>query len=386
MSYFALSLATLPDYLKSRGLAAEFLAKDESLQCSDLADGNLNLVFRVQNQAGQSVIVKQSLPWARKYPDFALPLTRAKLEQDLLQSYLDYCPDYVPKVYHYDDTMYACVMEDLKDHCILRTGLLAGRTYAHLATHLGDFLARSLFFSSDFAVDSATKKARVTQFTNPVLVKAQEDVCFTQPLINHPNNHCHPELMPLALSLRADVKLHAQVLRCKWLYMTRAEALLHGDLHTGSIMVTDHDTRIIDPEFGFYGPMAYDIGCLLANLYIAAMVQEQPDNQRWLTQVMVDTWLVFEQRFAELAKHHSIQGEWDNPYIIADFLTELRGDSLRFAGVELIRRTIGLAHVPEWEDMTPARIAAAKQCLLTAKAWLCPAAPITSITEALQLP
>lgn len=386
MSYFALSLATLPDYLKSSGLAKQFLAEDQFLQCSDLADGNLNLVFRVRNAAGQSVIVKQSLPWARKYPDFALPLTRAKLEQDLLQSYLEYCPDYVPKVYHYDAEMYVCVMEDLAAHQILRTGLLAGKTYAHLATHLGDFLARSLFFSSDFALDSATKKARVTQFTNPVLVKAQEDVCFTQPLIDHPHNHCHPELMPLALSLRADTKLHAQVLRYKWLYMTRAEALLHGDLHTGSIMVTDSDTRIIDPEFGFYGPMAYDIGCLLAHLYIAATVQVSPENQRGLKQVMADTWLSFEQGFAALANQHRVNGEWDNEQLISNFLDELRVDSLAFAGVELIRRTIGLAHAPEWEDMTTTRIDAAKQCLHTAKAWLCPVTPIASITAALQLP
>ncbi len=385
MSYFALSLTTLPDYLKNSGLAKQLLAEDEALQCSDLADGNLNLVFRVRNSAGRSIIVKQSLPWARKYPDFALPLSRAKLEQDLLQSYLDYCPDYVPKVYHYDAEMYVCVMEDLAAHQILRTGLQAGKVYGHLATHLGDFLARSLFFSSDFALDSATKKARVTQFTNPVLVKAQEDVCFTQPLIDHSHNHCHPELMPLALSLRADIKLHAQVLRCKWLYMTRAEALLHGDLHTGSIMVTDHDTRIIDPEFGFYGPMAYDIGCLLAHLFIAAMVQVLPENQRWLKQVMVDTWLSFEQGFAALAKQHSVPGEWGNPQLIGDFLEELRADSLRFAGVELIRRTIGLAHAPEWEEMTSTRIDAAKQCLYTARAWLCPPAPLSSITEALQL-
>jgi 5-methylthioribose kinase len=385
VSYFALSLATLPDYLKSSGLAAKYLAKDDVWQCSDLADGNLNLVFRVCNKAGQSVIVKQSLPWARKYPDFALPLSRAKLEQDLLQSYLDYCPDYVPKVYHYDDDMYVCVMEDLKEHCILRTALLQGHQFAHLASHLGEFLARSLFFSSDFALDSASKKARVTQFTNPVLVKAQEDVCFTQPLINHPNNHCHEELMPLALSLRADASLHAQMLRCKWLYMTRAEALLHGDLHTGSIMVTDNDTRIIDPEFGFYGPMAYDIGCLLANLYIAATVQEQADKKHWLLTVMVETWQVFEQRFAELAENHSVEGEWGNANLINAFLVELCGDSLRFAGVELIRRTIGLAHVPEWEDMTPSRIAAAKQCLLTAKAWLSPTTPLNSVTQALQL-
>ncbi len=48
--------------------------------------------------------------------------------------------------------------------------------------------------------------------------------------------------------------------------MNNAQALLHGDLHTGSIFVNQDSTKVIDPEFAFYGPMAYDIGALIANL------------------------------------------------------------------------------------------------------------------------
>ena len=46
-------------------------------------------------------------------------------------------------------------------------------------------------------------------------------------------------------------------------------ALLHGDLHTGSIMAEAGKTMVIDPEFAFYGPMGFDIGALLANLLLA---------------------------------------------------------------------------------------------------------------------
>ncbi len=47
-----------------------------------------------------------------------------------------------------------------------------------------------------------------------------------------------------------------------------AQALIHGDLHTGSIMVNEQDTKVIDPEFAFYGPMGFDVGTLLANLLL----------------------------------------------------------------------------------------------------------------------
>jgi 5-methylthioribose kinase len=44
--------------------------------------------------------------------------------------------------------------------------------------------------------------------------------------------------------------------------VSSAEALIHGDLHTGSVMVTREETRVIDPEFAFYGPMDFDVGAV----------------------------------------------------------------------------------------------------------------------------
>lgn len=392
-AYYPLSVNSLPDYLRQKGWFSTLFNASDVLQCTDLADGNLNLVFRVEGSSGRSLIVKQSLPYARKYPDFKLPLERACIEQTLLQNYAQHCPKYAPVVHDFDADMFVCVMEDLRPHVILRTGLRQGQSYPHLAQHLGDFLARSLFATSDLAVPSGVKKAHVAAVQNPVLMKAQEDVCFTQPLLEHSNNHCHPELMPLALELRADKALYAEVLRYKRLYMSSSEALLHGDLHTGSIMVSETDTRIIDPEFGFYGPMAYDLGCLLANLLVALVTQPAwhsdqaliVQQQTWLRQTLVDVWLVFEQRFRALATHEALAGEWQSALYVERYLQQLLQDSLGFAGVELLRRTIGLAHVPEWEAMAdnPALLCAAEQCLKVARDWLLPAQAWMDMTSAL---
>src|SRR5690625_7010489 len=57
--------------------------------------------------------------------------------------------------------------------------------------------------------------------------------------------------------------------QAKWAFMTRAEALIHGDLHTGSVMVKGESeagsgaavsVKAFDPEFAFYGPVAFDLG------------------------------------------------------------------------------------------------------------------------------
>ena len=55
----------------------------------------------------------------------------------------------------------------------------------------------------------------------------------------------------------------------KWQFITEAQAVIHGDLHTGSVMVTETETRVIDPEFAFVGPMAFDVGAIIANYLLS---------------------------------------------------------------------------------------------------------------------
>lgn len=62
-------------------------------------------------------------------------------------------------------------------------------------------------------------------------------------------------------------------------FCERAQALIHGDLHTGSVMVTQDSTQVIDPEFAFYGPMGFDIGAFLGNLILAFFAQDGHANQ-----------------------------------------------------------------------------------------------------------
>ena len=40
-------------------------------------------------------------------------------------------------------------------------------------------------------------------------------------------------------------------------------------MHSGSVMVTQEDTKVIDGEFSFYGPMGFDIGAFLANIFLS---------------------------------------------------------------------------------------------------------------------
>lgn len=359
MRYEPLTVATVPGYVRGTPLMGAVFAKDEGLVADDLADGNVNLVFRVRSQEepARSVILKQALPYARAVGTaFPMPLERIDLERRMLTVEARWAGTAVPALYHYDPDMHLMAIEDLTPHLIMREGLVRGIEYPHFAEQIGEFMAATLFHTSDLGVSSAEKKQLVKDFTNPRLTGVTEDLVFTEPFSNHPNNRYNrwnPHLAPIVGSLWADDELAAAVADLKLIFMTHAEALIHGDLHTGSLMVTPDETRVIDPEFGFVGPMAFDLGSLLGNLALAYLAQDghisdptrRAAYRRWIAGAMEHLWVVFREEFRGRWNAHGPQ--WAPRAYQDHYFGRLLREAAGFAGVEMIRRLIGLAHALE---------------------------------------
>ncbi|TFF27307.1 S-methyl-5-thioribose kinase [Jiella endophytica] len=344
-----------------------------ALRAREVGDGNLNLVFIVEGPAS-AVVVKQALPYVRLVGDsWPLPLKRAYFEWNALVRQAAVQPERLPALHHFDPVNALIVMEYLSPHVILRKELTAGKRFKHLAEHVGVFLAETLFRSSDFFMDTAKKKADVALFAdNVALCAISENLVFTEPYFDAPlNRWTTPQLDGLALALRADraVKVGAQEMLYR--FTTKSEALLHGDLHTGSIMVTAKDTRIIDPEFAFYGPMGFDIGALLANLYLSYFAQEghaeTPDGRfaqgEWLLETAESIWSVFAESFARLWREErngilfsrrlfeDVGDEVGATVGMHQFLQAVFCDVVGFAGAKMVRRLVGLAHVEDMESI-----------------------------------
>src|SRR5262249_22588697 len=117
-----------------------------------------------------------------------------------------------------------------------------------------------------------------------------------------------PWLDATAASFREDFDLHVAISRLKLKFMASPEALIHGDLHTGSIMVTESETRVIDPEFAFYGPIGFDIGAVSASLlmaYLASSGHERSPGGRavcegWVLETSEGVWNEFARKFLAL--------------------------------------------------------------------------------------
>ena len=338
---------------------------------SEVGDGNLNLVFIVKGTKG-GMAVKQALPYVRLVGEsWPLPLSRSHYEHLALVHQARLAPKLVPAVLHHDETLALIAMELLEPHIIMRKGLVSGVCYPRFVEDITTFLARTLFFSSDLAVPAAQKKEGIAAFAgNHALCKITEDLVFTDPYrIAEQNRWTQPWLDATAASFREDFKLHVAVSRLKLKFMSSPEALIHGDLHTGSIMVTERETLVIDPEFAFYGPMGFDLGAVLGNLvmgYLASEGHERSPGERrafeaWMLETIENVWLEFSRKFLELWRAGAngdaypatlFAGEASAARFEAErqaHMARLFQDTVGFAAAKIIRRILGLAHNIDFE-------------------------------------
>jgi len=365
-------LADLPD------LAAKLGGAPADWSIVEVGDGNLNLVFLIDGPAG-SLCVKQSLPYVRAAGEsWPLPLDRAFFEQAYYRAVAPFTEGLTPRFYHYDPALYALVMERLSPHIILRRGLIEGRRYPDAARAVAEFSARSTFATSDLGAAIEDKAEWLATFArNTALIRITAEVVFTDPLAESPRNRwTSPALDAIAAEFRSDSALKVTVAEWGRRFLTTSEALIHGDLHTGSVMVSETDTRVMDPEFAFVGPIGFDVGAFIANLAMNAIAQEghaesgadRKAEADWVLEQIPVFWNTWRSRFLALWEENGRGDAYPSGMFAkagdeAAFaaareatVDRIFADAIGYAGVKTIRRILGFAHNADFELIAdPAR-------------------------------
>ena len=355
--HFLLDCDEVISYVKEKNL---FLENDD-LTVKEIGDGNINYIFKVENKIdGKSIVLKQADKLLRS-SGRPLDLTRSKIEANILRIENNLAPHYVPEIYFYDEIMCVLAMEDISEYKNLRTELIAGKIFLNFADNISEFLSRTLLLTTDLFMNKFEKKKNVKEFINPELCDISECLVFTEPYDNNRNRNIitagNKEFVENTLYKNED--LHFAILKLREKFMNYSQSLIHGDLHSGSIFINEKGIKIIDPEFSFYGPMAYDIGNVIGNLYFplyrAKFFMEDSKKKEefinWLEKCILDIPILFSKKCKLLWEKYSDDKLLKNRKFRDYYIENIVKDSLAYAGTEIIRRTVGDAKVLELTNL-----------------------------------
>jgi 5-methylthioribose kinase len=226
-------------------------------------------------------------------------------------------------------------------------------------------------------MEHKAKKALVKSFINPELCEITEDLVYTEPYNDAKGRNLVTPANAAFVKreLYDDAALHLEVAKLKFDFMNNAQSLIHGDLHTGSIFVrqdTDDATRVFDPEFAFYGPMGYDIGNVIANLFFAWDNGDAAGETAfcaWTLETAADVIDLFRRKFLACYKERVTDVMAKTPGFAEHYLDTIIADTAACTGTELIRRTVGMAQVKDVTTIPDAakRIRAERINILCAK-------------------
>jgi 5-methylthioribose kinase len=375
------------DYLTGAGFLPRLARTAAEVDVTEVTAGNMNRVFIASGPFG-SLAVKQAPPWVQAVgPDWPIDPNRIASEARAYKMLAELAPSSVPSVDPVDLDRYVLVMEDLSDLAVLRDALVrqvadhvagtepAPIDFAGLGDVVGRFSAELSLATSRVGLDAEAHAELIETAANPELCALTVDAVLSEPYQLNDHNHWIPELDAEVRRMYTDTELLEAVEDVQEIFANRAEALIHGDLHSGSLMIGERDgaqaTKVFDPEFSFVGPIGMDLGLFWANLTLASIAASQVGADRLAeerTSAIPSSWRAFAAVVTERWPHRVAAPDGLD---LDAWLARIRRDAWRFAGVEAVRRVAGYSHAADFTSLPAERIPAAYADLLgRARTWI----------------
>lgn len=281
-----------------------FLGKDEQIiETEKAGEGNMNVVLRIKTNKANTFILKQSRPYVQKYPQIAAPQERILTELAYFEAIKGHVilENFSPKIIASDPTNFLIVMSDLGSAADFM-GIYSQPETLHVQqiTQLMQYL-------------SALHSLEIKEFVPNTAMKAlNHEHIFNFPFDK--NNNFDLDTVQIGLKEIGEAFKNDKLLKLKIellgeKYLEKANYLLHGDFYPGSFLNAASGLKVIDPEFGFMGDREFDLGVLKAHLLLSRNTQAD---------MFLDTYTL-----------------------------ELNESLLNaYAGVEILRRILGIAQLP----------------------------------------
>ena len=138
-TYFQMEEKDIVEYTLLKATSIDW-DKDSMKVIIPKEHGNLNYVYRVTDDKGHSIYIKQAGTETRISKDMKPSRDRNRLESEILMLQERFAKGMVPYIYFYDTVMCACGMEDCSDFSVMRQAMLEHKIYPHFAEKITDFL------------------------------------------------------------------------------------------------------------------------------------------------------------------------------------------------------------------------------------------------------
>ena len=266
-------------------------------------EGNMNVVLRVKTGL-RSFILKQSRPYVQKYQQIVAPLERIAVEKQFYETVQgSELKAHLPKIFGYDPKNFTLLLEDL--------GNCQDMSAVYKARAISDSQVEELIT----ILKAIHNSSSTTSFPdNLEMRKLNHQHIFELPFLADNGfslNDIQDGLQTLSMAFKRDDELIKTVSDIGNTYLERGTTLLHGDYYPGSWMTEKDNLYVIDPEFAFVGFAEFDLGVMVGHLIMATENEDTIDEILHLYGRPVDKELVE-----------------------------------KMAGIEIMRRIIGLAQLP----------------------------------------
>ena len=278
--------------------------REKLISAEPAGESNMNLVLRIKTNQ-RNLILKQSKPYVRKYPQIPAPIERIEVEYQFLKhiSSDEVLVNQAPKILHFD----------LQEHILITEDLGKSADFSQIYSGNGtlekdDILQLTCFLNRlhDFQAEGFPD--------NMAMRKLNHEHIFHFPFLKENGfdlDQIQAGLQEISLVYKKDKNLKTEIEKLGNRYLSQGNSLIHGDYYPGSWLDTESGVKIIDPEFGFLGDREFDLGVFLAHLDLG----RQPEK---LKNLVLESYT------------NSIDQKLVNQY----------------RGIEILRRLIGIAQLP----------------------------------------
>ncbi|MBC7922505.1 MAG: phosphotransferase [Ferruginibacter sp.] len=297
----------LVDYLRRKGWLA---VGEEVVSVQKPGEGNMNAVVRVVTSR-RSFILKQARPWVQKYPRVSAPMGRTAVEARFYERIAgdEVLRTLTPAMLGFDAPDSVLALEDL--------GAGTDFTYLYQPNQLlgtGEVASLTRFLSR---LHQLREEPGQGEFLANQSMKALNHEHIFQLPFQEENgldlDAIQEGLRDRSLPYRRDAVLKGKLSVLGDRYLRPGPTLIHGDYYPGSWLKGAAGLRVIDPEFGHFGRPEFDVGVMVAHFKLA--------------------------RLGEPVIREALDGYQPPDGFEYSLMTA-------FAGVEVLRRLLGLAQLP----------------------------------------